>query len=73
MYKKSASCSEPDLFSNFESHFTPGKQARLNDAKSWHNLFHRHLTSEIDEDVFSVLFDADTDRPTGGMDAQAAD
>ena len=63
MYRRSASRSQPDLFSNFESHFTPGKQARLNDAKSWHNLFYEHVTSEIDEDVFSVLFDADIGRP----------
>ena len=63
MYKRSAPCSQPELFSNFESHFTPGKQARLNDAKSWHNLFYQHVTSKIDEDVFSVLFDAQIGRP----------
>ena len=63
MYKRSAPCSQPELFSNFESHFTPGKQARLNDAKSWHNLFYEHVTSQIDEDVFSVLFDAKIGRP----------
>ena len=63
MYKRSASRSHPDLFSNFESHFTDRKQAQLNDANSWHNLFHRHLTSEIDEDVFSVLFDSKIGRP----------
>ena len=63
MYKRSAPCSQPELFSNFESHFTPRKQARLNDAKSWHNLFYEHVTSQIDEDVFSVLFDAKIGRP----------
>ncbi|MDE2997728.1 MAG: transposase [Gemmatimonadota bacterium] len=63
MHKQSASRSQPDLFSNFESHITPRKQARLNDAKSWHNLFYQHLTSAIDEDVFSVLFDAQIRRP----------
>ena len=63
MFKRSASCSQPDLFSGFESHFTRRKQAQLNDQKSWHNLFYEHITSKIDEDVFSVLFDAEIGRP----------
>ena len=63
MSKRSAPCGQPDLFSNFESHFSERKQAQLNDAKSWHNLFYAHLTSKIDEDVFSVLFDGGIGRP----------
>ena len=63
MYKRSASCSQPDLFSGFESHFKRRKQDQLNDPKSWHNLFYQHVTSKIDEDVFSVLFDAEIGRP----------
>ncbi len=63
MYKRSASCSQPDLFSSFESHFKGVKQDRLNDPSAWHNLFCQHVTSEIDEDVFSVLFDPNIGRP----------
>ena len=63
MYKRSASCSQPDLFSGFESHFKRRKQDQLNDPKSWHNLFYQHVTSKIDEDVFSVLFDPNQGRP----------
>lgn len=72
MFKRSASCSQPDLFSNFESHFTQRKQSQLNDPKSWHNLFYEHITSEIDEDVFSVLFDPDIGRPNAPIRQLAA-
>ena len=63
MYKRSASCSQPDLFSGFESHFKRRKQDQLNDPNSWHNLFYQHVTSKIEEDVFSVLFDPNQGRP----------
>tara|TARA_B100000315_G_C14545455_1_gene573009 strand:+ start:147 stop:1673 length:1527 start_codon:yes stop_codon:yes gene_type:complete len=63
MFRRSASSSQPDLFSSFESHFKGPKQNQLNDPAAWHNLFYQHITSEIDEDVFSVLFDADIGRP----------
>ncbi len=72
MFKRSASCSHPDLFSNFESHFTDRKQAQLNDPKSWHNLFYQHITSGIDEDVFSVLFDPGIGRPNAPIRQLAA-
>ena len=63
MFKKSALCSQPDLFSSFESHFKGAKQDRLNDPTAWHNLFYQQITSKVDEDVFSVLFDATIGRP----------
>ena len=63
MFKRSASCSQPDLFSSFESHFKGAKQDRLNDPTAWHNLFYQHITSKVDEDVFSVLFDPNIGRP----------
>ena len=63
MFKRSGTCSQPDLFSSFESHFKGVKQDRLNDPSAWHNLFCQHITSKIDEDVFSVLFDPNIGRP----------
>ena len=63
MFKRSGTCSQPDLFSIFESHFKGAKQDRLNDPTAWHNLFCQHITSKIDEDVFSVLFDPNIGRP----------
>ena len=63
MFGRSAPSSQPDLFSGFESHFKSRKQDQLNDPKSWHNLFYKHVTSKVDEDLFSVLHDANQDRP----------
>ena len=63
MFGKSAPSSQPDLFSSFELHFNRRKQDRLNDPKSWHNLFYEHVTSKVDEDLFSVLRDANEESP----------
>ena len=63
MFGRSAPSSQPDLFASFESHFKSRKQDQLNDPKSWHNLFYKHVTSKVDEDLFSVLHDANQDRP----------
>ncbi len=63
MFGRSAPSSQPDLFSSFELHFSRRKQDQLNDPKSWHNLFYEHVTSKVDEDLYSVLRDANEDRP----------
>jgi hypothetical protein len=63
MFRRSAPSSQPDLFSSFESHFKGPKQDQLNDPNTWHNLFYQHITSEVDEEVFGVLFDSNTGRP----------
>ena len=63
MFGRSAPSSQPDLFSSFELHFSRRKQDQLNDPKSWHNLFYEHVTSKVDEDLYSVLRDANQDRP----------
>jgi len=63
MFRRSASARQPDLFSSFESHFSDRKQGQLNDPNGWHNLFCEQISSKIDEDVFSVLYDTDTGRP----------
>ena len=63
MFGRSAPSSQPDLFSSFELHFNRRKQDQLNDPKSWHNLFYEHVTSKVDEDLFSVLHDANQERP----------
>lgn len=73
MFGRSAPSSQPDLFSSFELHFNRRKQRQLNDPKSWHNLFYEHVTSKVDEDLYSVLHDANQDPPrrpdtTAGVD-----
>ena len=35
----------------------------MNDPTAWHNLFYQQITSKVDEDVFSVLFDPTIGRP----------
>jgi hypothetical protein len=63
MFRRSASSSQPDLFSSFEAHFKGHKQKQLNDPQSWHNVFYDQVTSKIDESAFGVLYDAATGRP----------
>ena len=63
MFRRSALSSQPDLFSGFESHVSDRKRRQLNDANAWHNLVYRHITSQIDETLFSVLFDPQMGRP----------
>ncbi len=67
MFRRSAPSSQPDLFSSFESHFKGSKQDQLNDPAAWHNLFYQHITSKVDEDVFSVLFDPNIGRPNASI------
>jgi hypothetical protein len=63
MFRKSQSSSAPDLFSNFESHFKDRKQNQLNDETGWHNVFYDHITSKVEESLFSVLYTPSTGRP----------
>ena len=67
MFRKSQPSSQPDLFSNIESHFRERKQEQLNDENGWHNVFYRHLTSQVDESVFSVLYNASQGRPNASI------
>jgi len=63
MFRRSASASQPDMFSSFEAHFSDRKQVLLNDPKGWHNLFYEQITCRIDEALFSVLYEAGLGRP----------
>ena len=63
MFRKSQPSIHPDLFSNFAFHFKERKQNQLNDENAWHNVFYRHITSKVNESVFSVLYNALKGRP----------
>lgn len=56
MFKKTDTDHQLDLFSSPE--MLLGKRAlkTYTDSKAWHNVFFEHVTSKIDEDVFSVLY-----------------
>ena len=67
MFKRSEPSSHPDLFSSFESHLKDRKETQLNDETAWHNVFHRHITSKVEESTFSVLYDACKGRPNAAV------
>ena len=67
MFRKSQTSSVPDLFSNIESHFKARKQNQMNDENGWHNVFYGHITTKVDESLFSVLYNASTGRPNASV------
>ena len=67
MFRKSQPSIQPDLFSSFEFHLKERKQDQLNDENGWHNVFYRHITSQVDEEVFSVLYDLKQGRPNASI------
>lgn len=57
MFKKSNPSTAPDLFNSISNSLEGSRYKTFSDPKAWHSLFHEHITSKIDEDVFKVLFD----------------
>ena len=62
MFKTSITNTAPNLFNSFSRQLNTMKQKEFHDTEAWHNVFHEHITSKIDEDIFSVLFDSETGR-----------
>lgn len=56
MFRKSAPTTNPDLFSQAIQFLDKPRLDTYQDPNAWHNLFHRHVTSCIDEAVFQELF-----------------
>lgn len=67
MFQQTAPSPQGDMFSSFDQHLGVGKRKKLEDPKGWHNLFFRHVTSEIDERPFSVLFHETQGRPNASV------
>ena len=67
MFTTTPSSHPADLFSNYASHFRESKRKKLNDPKTWHNVFYDHVTSKVDEPVFSVLYSASRGRPNASI------
>jgi hypothetical protein len=56
MFRKSISNTQLDIFTS-PSSFLKGKALKkLSSPSEWHNLFHKEVTSRIDEEVFRPLF-----------------
>ena len=56
MFRKSTKNTAPGLFTSFSQQLSAIKQKGIEDSTAWHNIFHEHVTKEINEDLFSVLF-----------------
>ena len=67
MFQRTPPSPQGDLFSSFDQHFVNSKRKKLEDPKSWHNLFFRYVTSEIDERPFGVLFHETQGRPNASI------
>ena len=67
MFTTTPSSHPADLFSNYASHFRESKRKKLNDPKTWHNVFYDHVMSKVDEPVFSVLYSASRGRPNASI------
>jgi Transposase domain (DUF772)/Transposase DDE domain len=68
MYKRSSKHTETEIFAGISQHLEGRKLKKYNDKQSWHNIFHEHITSKIDEDKFEVLFsDAGQGRPNASI------
>jgi hypothetical protein len=39
------------------------KLTKLEDPSGWHNQFFKEIASQIDEDIFSVLYHSNNGRP----------
>lgn len=63
MFKKSSTTTSPDLFSSFSQHMHGRKLKQLENPNAWHNFFFREITSQIDEGVFSAMYDNKNGRP----------
>jgi len=63
MYRKSNKSSATTLFYGTQS-LLKGKSLKIyEDEQNWHNLFRKHVTERIDEDIFSVLYCSDFGAP----------
>lgn len=56
MFRVSPPSTMPDIFSNIYGQLDSTRQKQLSDENGWHNLFYKHVTSQIDERLFACLF-----------------
>lgn len=63
MYKKSRISTPLNLFDSYSQQMSGSKLTKLEDLSGWHNQFFKEITSQIDEDIFSVLYHSNNGRP----------
>lgn len=66
MFKRSEN-KQIDLFKNIGSHLCSRKNKVLSDPCGWHNVFGNQVTSRIDEEPYSILYDEKMGRPNASI------
>ncbi len=66
MFKRSKN-SQIDLFKNIGHHMSTRKNKMLSDPTGWHNIFWNQVTSRIEEQPYSILFDKTMGRPNASV------
>ena len=67
MFRKSQTSSTPNLFEGISHHLSSRKVKHLEDANAWHNSFYREITSRIEENIFSPLYESNNGRPNASI------
>lgn len=63
MFKRSNISTNLNLFTDEKNHYRGKTLEQFESPSQWHNIFHKQVTSRIDESVFSVLFPSNTGAP----------
>lgn len=67
MFRKTRKERQLDLFYSPSNLLGDRALKKYNDPNAWHNIFYKEITSRIDEDVFSVLFDKGNGAPNASV------
>jgi hypothetical protein len=68
MFRKTASSSQPDLFSSPSNLLRKRAAKKYNDPNAWHNLFFKLVTTNINETIFVPLYkDGNMDAPNASI------
>jgi len=63
MFRKHKTATAPTLFTGFGQILGGRKMERLEDKRSWDNIFREQVSSRIDEKLFSALYSRENGRP----------
>ena len=66
MFKRSTN-SQGDIFKNMSSQLSGRKQKLLDSPDGWHNVFYQEVVSQIDETLYSALYDQRMGRPNASV------
>ncbi len=63
MFRKSNKDPQLDAFTSVPMMLESSAYKQYSDKESWHNQFHDHILSRVDETIFSVLYNNTTGAP----------